>query len=259
LERFDVSAMEPWGAKFLHVLAEVTKACWQDRERYLGDPDAVKIPVAEMLSDRRAAEIAGAVTDRASSPPQPSGTSTGGEHTVNVVTADRDGGVVSLTATQGEMFGSDVVIQGLGLVLGHGMSRFDRLPAGNPNAPAPGKRMHHNMSPLVILRDGRPRFVVGMPGGQKIPNVTAQIALNLMDFGHSPAEALRSTKLHTNGAEPLQISRADDKVVDALQRMGHTVKRVAGIGGPANAMSIEAGTGQPTAASEAGKDGIGGA
>ena len=217
----------------------------------------MKIPVAELLSDRRAAEIAGAVTDRASTPPPPAGTSAGGEHTVNVVTADREGSVVSLTATQGEMFGSDVVIQGLGLILGHGMSRFDRVPAGNPNAPAPGKRMHHNMSPLIVLRDGRPRFVVGMPGGQKIPNVTAQIALNLMDFGYSPTEALRSTKLHTNGAEPIQVSRVDDKVVAELERMGHTVKRVAGIGGPANAMSIDPATGQPTVASEAGKKGVG--
>ncbi len=60
-------------------------------------------------------------------------------HTVNVLSADCAGNVVSMTATQGGLYGSTVVIDGLGLVMGHGMSRFD-LVDGSPNAPAAGKR-----------------------------------------------------------------------------------------------------------------------
>jgi len=43
--------------------------------------------------------------------------------------------MISLTATQGWMYGSHLVVDGLGLVLNHGMSRFDYTP-GDPNAPA---------------------------------------------------------------------------------------------------------------------------
>src|SRR5207248_9267511 len=91
-------------------------------------------------------------------------------HTVNVLTADAAGNVVSLTATHGYLYGSAVVIDGLGLVLGHGMSRFDLAP-GSPNAPAAGKRMFHNMAPTLLLgRAGsrqRPEAfaAVGLPGG----------------------------------------------------------------------------------------------
>ena len=38
--------------------------------------------------------------------------------------------------------------------------------------------------------------------------------------------------------------------------MGHTVTRVPGLGGPANAMTIDPATGHPTAASEAGKQSV---
>jgi gamma-glutamyltranspeptidase / glutathione hydrolase len=150
------------------------------------------------------------------------------------------------------MLGSGVVIQGLGLIVGHGMSRFTFRP-GHPNAPAPGKRMHHNMSPMVALRDGKPAVVIGMPGGLKIPNVSAQIAVNLIDFGRSPADAIKHPRLHTTGAEPITLSpRVPAGVIAELERMGHKIVKLAAMGGPANAMTIDAASGKVLAASEAG-------
>src|SRR5205085_5263883 len=113
------------------------------------DPDVTPIPVERLLSEETARAKAeqirrGALGERgrvaAPSPP----------HTVNVLTADAAGNVVSLTATHGFLYGSAVVIDGMGLILGHGMARFD-LAAGSPNAPAAGKRMAHNMAPAVLL------------------------------------------------------------------------------------------------------------
>ena len=88
--------------------------------------------------------------------------------------ADADGNLVSITATQGYLYGSQVAIEGLGLVMGHGMSRFD-LTDGSPNAPAAGKRMFHNMAPMILLAaEGQPYAAIGLPGGPKIVTVTAQ-------------------------------------------------------------------------------------
>jgi gamma-glutamyltranspeptidase/glutathione hydrolase len=252
LEQFDVKAMEPFGTQYLHTLAEVTRACWRDRDQFLGDPETIEIPYADLLSEKRAADIARAITDRATPPAAKPDAAPDSEHTINVLTSDAAGNVCSLTATQGEMFGSAVVIEGLGLVMGHGMSRFTYVP-GSPNAPAPGKRMHHNMSPLVVLRDGRPRFVIGMPGGQKIPNVTAQIAVNLIDFGRAPLDAIKSPRLHTTGVDPVSISaRVPRPVVAELEAKGHAFKKAPSLGGPANAIAIDPETGVATAASEAG-------
>lgn len=249
MEQLDVKSMQPWGAEYFHTLAEVMKACWADRERHFGDPDVVAIPYAELLSEDRAKKNAARVASTSSAQPA----AVASEHTVNIAAADRDGNVVSITATQGELLGSGVVIDGLGLVLGHGMSRFDFGKPGHPNSPAPGKRMQHNMSPMIVLRDGRPRFVIGMPGGLKIPNVSAQIAINLIDFGRTPQESVTSPKVQTTGEEPLHVTnKTSREVVAELQRMGHKVKRVAKLGGPANAMAIDPDGGATTGGSEAG-------
>ena len=121
---------------------QAAKLCWEDRVRALGDPDFVQIPIADLLSDKNAQDKAhriqrgplGKTTAPSSDPPC----------TANVSIIDAHGNAVSLTATQGAYFGSHVVIPGLGLVMNHGMSRFDFPPAqggpGNPNVPLPGDR-----------------------------------------------------------------------------------------------------------------------
>jgi gamma-glutamyltranspeptidase/glutathione hydrolase len=179
---------------------------------------------------------------------------------VNILAADPAGNVVSMTATQGALYGSGVAIDGLGLLLGHGMSRFD-LDGGSPNAPASGKRMAHNMAPAVILGpDGRPRAAVGMPGGTKIVTVTPQLVVSLLDLGLAPAEAVLAGRVHAEGAGPVAVSSAvPDPVVEGLRAIGHEVRRgqdeggpPTEIGGPANALAIDPATGGVSAASQAG-------
>jgi gamma-glutamyltranspeptidase/glutathione hydrolase len=130
------------------------------------------------------------------------------------------------------------VVDGMGLVLNHGMSRFDYLP-GHPNAPAAGKRMQHNMSPMIVLLDGRPAFAFGMPGGPKIVSVTAQLALNTIAFGATPAAAIAAPRLHTEGNEPLLISQhTPDAVLAELEKLGHIVRREDDMGGPVNVLAV---------------------
>ncbi len=178
--RFDVGGLEPWGGEYFHLLGEATKICWRERSQHLGDPDFVTVSVDELLSERaaeaRAEQIRSGkiVSDRATVNQSP--------HTSNVIACDAEGNVVSLTATQGWQYGSHLVVDGMGLVLNHGMSRFDYSP-GSPNAPAGGKRMQHNMSPMLVLEGGRPAFAFGLPGGPKIVSVTAQLALDLIALG----------------------------------------------------------------------------
>ena len=261
LEQFDVPRLPRWGDGYLHLMAEAAKLCWQDRARALGDPDFIKIPIAELLSAdtarRNAARIDDGLADAAPS------VSDGGPHTVNVSAVDRAGNVVSITATQGWLFGAGVCIEGTGLFMGHGMSRFDPVP-GAPNAPAPGKRMHHNMSPVIVLdADGTPTAAAGMAGGPKIVTVTAQLLSSLIDFGASAAEAIAAPRVHTEGGEPIAVSRTTPPdVVAALERRGHTVRLGQDIGGPPDQIGgtvniIAIGSdGRPSAASSAGRDAV---
>ena len=43
VEQFDRQGMQPWDGTYFHVLAEATKACWQERHNMLGDPDCIDI------------------------------------------------------------------------------------------------------------------------------------------------------------------------------------------------------------------------
>jgi gamma-glutamyltranspeptidase / glutathione hydrolase len=262
LEQFELSRLPAGGAEYFHLAAEAAKLAWQDRLQYLGDPNVTPIPVDRLLSEEAAREKAarvrrGGVVQAAASMPPP--------HTVNVVTADAAGNVVSLTATHGNLYGSAVAIDGLGLVLGHGMSRFD-LAAGSPNAPAAGKRMAHNMAPTILLGpDGRACAAVGLPDGTKIVTVTAQLVVSPVDFRASPTEAVHAGRVHVEADEPVAVSAAvPDAVIEELRARGHTVRRgqdVGGppdeIGGPANALRIDPDTGAVSAASQAGEGAAG--
>ncbi len=161
-----------------------------------------------------------------------------------MIATDAAGNLISLTATQGWMYGSHLVVDGLGLVLNHGMSRFDYSP-DHPNAPAPGKRMQHNMSPLIALRDERPAFAFGLPGGPKIVSVTAQLALDALVFGTAPAASIVAPRLHTDGDEPLLVSQhMPDCIVSELENLGHEVRREDDMGGPVNVLAVDLQTGQ---------------
>jgi gamma-glutamyltranspeptidase/glutathione hydrolase len=156
------------------------------------------------------------------------------------------------------MYGSHLVVDGLGLVLNHGMSRFDYLPC-QPNVAAPGKRMQHNMSPMVVLRDGRPAYAFGMPGGPKIVSVTAQLALNAIAWGMASAESIAAPRLHTTGDEPLLVSTyMTDQAVAELESLGHAVRREEDMGGPVNVLAVDPQSGTIDAASGEGTGAVAG-
>jgi gamma-glutamyltranspeptidase/glutathione hydrolase len=260
LEFFDLSALEPWGADFFHLFAEAAKLCWQDRARHFGDPHVVPIPVEELLSTDTARAKASQI-DRHRAGPSNGHLPPSPPHTANIIATDAADNIVSVTATHGYLYGSQVAIDGLGLVLGHGMSRFD-LATGSPNGPAPGKRMFHNMSPAIVLdRAGQPWAAVGLPGGPKIVTVTAQLLVNLMDFHAAPLAAVTAPRLHVETAEPIALSASmPEPVVAALRQLGHTITQgqtVGGqpdeIGGKANALRIDRPTETILAASQAGE------
>jgi gamma-glutamyltranspeptidase/glutathione hydrolase len=105
--------------------------------------------------------------------------------------------------------------------------------------------MQHNMAPMIALRDGRPAYAFGLPGGPKIVNVTAQLALSTIGFGSAPSTAITAPRLHTDGSEPLQVSeQMPADVVGDLEQRGHRIRREADMGGPVNVLAVDPNTGK---------------
>ena len=246
LEQFDLSQFAPWSPAYYELFVDAANLAWSERERYFGDPEFVQVPVEMLLSEKHAKANAAAI--RKGIPAAAISRPAEASHTVNVVVVDKEQNIVSWTATHGDDFGAHVAIEGLGLMLGHGMSRFD-VANSSPNCPAPGKRPQHNMSPLVVLNGGQPFAGLGMPGGTRIVNVTTQLAVSLIDFKAAPQRVVSAPRIHTEGHDPIQVSSdMPAAAIEALQRKGHRVQHLDAVGGAANAIVIDAKTGQIEAA-----------
>jgi gamma-glutamyltranspeptidase / glutathione hydrolase len=183
-----------------HARLEALRLAWQDRLELFGDPEKVKVPVKKLLSSDYAAELAAkvrkAVTDKKPVPIRI------GEHhdegTTNISAADKFGNLVAVTVTHGNPFGAQVTVDGLGLTLGHGMSRFETDPH-HPNAPGPGKRPVINVCPSIVLQKGGPRIAVGGAGGMRIPNSIFDLLTRYIFYGASLDSAIAAPRVQCTG------------------------------------------------------------
>jgi gamma-glutamyltranspeptidase/glutathione hydrolase len=65
-----------------------------------------------------------------------------------------------------------------------------------PNWIEPGKRMLSSMTPTIVARNGKPRYVIGSPGGRTIINTVLQVILNVVDHKMGIALAVEAGRIH---------------------------------------------------------------
>lgn len=186
--------------RVLTARVEAMRLAWQDRLRLLGDPEHVSVPVDRLLSDRYARQSAERVRQALAKkkPLVSESDGRGADGTIHLSAVDASGMMVALTLTHGGSLGAQVTIAGLGLVLGHGMSRFDPRPR-HPNAPGPGKRPLHNMCPTIVFREGKPVLTLGARGGRRIPNTVLDVLLARIGENQPLKQAVATPRLHTEG------------------------------------------------------------
>jgi gamma-glutamyltranspeptidase / glutathione hydrolase len=229
--------------QYMHLTAEIEKRVFADRAEYLGDPDFVKVPVGELLSEeyltRRAAEID-------VSKPSPlaairPGLERGGRdkpQTTHYSIVDRWGNAVSNTYTLNGWFGAGVVVEGAGFLLNDEMDDFSVKPGvpnqfgvvgGDANAIAPFKRPLSSMTPTILTENGRVAMVIGTPGGSRIFTSLLQVLANVYDFGLALQPALAQLRFHhqllpenTIFSEP--YAPFDSALVDGLAQRGYRVE-----------------------------------
>ena len=197
LKGFDLRAVDPDGAEFVHVVTECAKLAFADREAFYGDPGFVDVPLQTLLSDdynnsRRALVGEDASLELRAGLPALSeprlktllalaGSVTalgpgGGEptfaplpeyrgDTVHLDVVDRWGNMIAATPSGG-WFQSSPIIPSLGFPLGTRAQMF-WLAEGLPSSLIPGARPRTTLSPTLVERDGEPYLVCGSPGGDQ--------------------------------------------------------------------------------------------
>lgn len=239
LEGFDLAQIGFGTPEGLHLVAEALKIAFADRAMATADPDFVRVPVERLIS-RDYATQRRAMLDPARAQAW-AGDPTLGESncTTHVTVADAAGNIVATTQTINALFGARIAVPGTGLICNNYMHNFEPRP-GFALSVAPGKRVYTSMAPTIVLRDGRPRFALGLPGGLRIFPSALQAVLNLIDHGMTLQQALEAPRIWTMG-NALELEPAiPEEAVAALAARGHQVKRVRTIGGGMNGITFDA-------------------
>ena len=267
LEGYDLAALGPVSADYLHLLVEAKKLAFEDRATYYADPAFGAVPVDRLISREYAAARRALIDpDRASTtlPPGDARAETG--DTVYLTTADGDGNMVSLIQSNFSGHGSGMTPPALGFCLQNRGALFD-LAEGRANTYAPGKRPFHTIIPAFVTRAGRPVLSFGVMGGAMQPQGHVQILVNLIDFGMNTQEAGDAHRIrHVGSSQPTGQRMTDGGVVylepgfppetiAGLEAKGHQVVVTTGLYGGYQAIRRDERTGVYFGASESRKDG----
>lgn len=239
LERYPMQSYGSNSAKSIHVMAESAKLAYADRSEYLGDPAYFKVPEKSLTSKKYADSISSLIQlDKATASKQikpGNPTPYESDQTTHFSVIDDRGNVVSTTYTLNLNFGSGIVARGTGILLNNEMDDFSVKPGvanafgligGDANAVAPGKRPLSSMTPVILMRDGKPWIATGSPGGARIITTVLQNIVNVVDYQMNIAEAASTPRMHHQWLPDfLRLERGiSPDTIDKLKAMGHEVK-----------------------------------
>ena len=270
LRLLDMEALAAHGhnsPEALHTMAEALKLAFADRERWIGDPRFVDVPMAALLSDeyterRRAlirpgeawpemppagdpaqslATAACAGTAASAGPFEPA------HDTSYVCTVDADGNVFS--ATPSDISFDSPVIPGTGLCASSRGAQSWADPA-HTSSVAPGKRPRLTPNPALAIKDGAFVMPFGTPGGDVQIQAMLQTFVNVVAYGMNPQAAVEAPRFATmsfpNSFEPHEYhpnklvleARIPEAAGETLAAWGHGVEWWPEWAWPAGAMCV---------------------
>ncbi|MBY5931958.1 gamma-glutamyltransferase family protein [Tateyamaria omphalii] len=227
LKGFELGAMDPNGAEFVHIVIEAMKLAYADREAYYGDPDFSEIPMDVLLSedynaqrramigpdasmDHRPGRVHGfeaqadAYIERAQrdfdignvvaqEPTMAHLTEKRGD-TVHLDIIDRWGNMVAATPSGGWLQ-SNPVIPGLGFPL-NSRAQMYWLENGLPSSLMPKSRPRTTLTPSYAEKDGV-QLVFGTPGGDQQDQWQLIWFLRFVHFGMGLQECMDQPLFHS--------------------------------------------------------------
>ena len=135
--------------------------------------------------------------------------------TTHISVIDGRGDAASLSASLGS--GSGVVVPGTGIHLNNMLGELDLIGASNP-----GERLTSMMAPSIVLREGRPRLVVGSAGSARLRGAILQVIANVVAGGMGVDQAVEAPRVH---AESGVVHCESPPAADALEAEGRAVVR----------------------------------
>ena len=244
----DLTSLGHNSPTYVHVLTEVMKLTFADREATYGDPRFVDVPLSQMLSAVYGARqrsridparaIAGMPTAGIGKPTIRTFATGDGDpglcpDTSYVAVVDRWGNAFS--ATPSDTSSDTPIIPGLGICPSSRGSQSFTV-EGHPSEIAPGKRPRLTPNPAIAVFDGGMVMPFGSPGGDVQTQSMLQVLLNLAVFDMDLVSAIEAPRFATysfpSSFEPHEMlpdrvmleGRFPVATVDALRRLGHDAR-----------------------------------
>jgi len=199
---------------------EAMKLAFTCGKAAITDPNHMKIPIEEFLSESFADNLRAQIGTEAKEPvailPPTSGT-------VYLATADGEGNMVSFIQSNYMGFGSGIVIPGTGIAMQNRGADFSLNPT-HANALVGGKRTYHTIIPGFLTKDGTAIGSFGVMGGYMQPQGHIQVITNMIDLGLNPQAALDAPRWQWLQGKNFEVEHHFPRhIAQGLANLGHRV------------------------------------
>lgn len=222
-------------SEYIYFLAEAFKYIYAYRNKYLGDPDFVKIPIDYLLSndliDKVYSDIMNNLKTYNEIKNEDYGISESHE-TTHYSVVDKMGNAVSVTYTINSSYGNKIVADGLGFLLNNEIDDFALsldavnqfgLTGSKANLIKSGKRMLSSMTPTIVLKNDKPYIILGSPGGSTIITSVIQVVSNIINYNMGIREAITVPRFHHQWLPDALVSEEygiSPETISALESKG---------------------------------------
>jgi len=226
LEHLDISSMPPDSPELVHAMVEAKKLAFADRDSYVCDPDFHDVPVDKLLDAQSARARAQQIGSRAAQTVPARTFTRSGEDTVYMMVVDARGNAVVLIQSLYQPFGSCTMVPGSGMML-HNRGRGFSVDPDHPNRLEPRKRPYHTLHPAMVLKSGRPRLLLGTPGGDGQTQTNIQLLTALIDHQAQAQGAVDAPRWRSQQDGSLCLeNRFPRSTLRELSDRGHDIKEV---------------------------------
>lgn len=241
IEPFDIATLGADDPVNWRIIGDATRLAFADRERYVADSDFVTLPKGLLNADYLKSRSALLRRETALGPDEASageppwdkaelridGRSFEQPSTSHFTIVDRDGNIATMTTSIENGFGARMMVAGF--LLNNQLTDFSFEPEEDGKAVAnrvePGKRPRSSMSPTIVLKDGKPVFALGSPGGSRIIPFVATTIIALVDWKMDMQAAVSLPHLVNRfGTYDLEAGTSAEAMADDLNALGYEVK-----------------------------------
>jgi len=241
IENYNISELGPTNPDTWKIIGDASRLAFADRSLYMADSDFINVPINDLIDKNYLYERSKFLdsknkieTVKAGKIKGKSSSNWGKDislelpSTSHISIVDMYGNALSMTTTIENGFGSRLMTKG-GFLLNNELTDFSFKSFKNgkkiANNIEPGKRPRSSMAPTIILKNSKPVYVLGSPGGSNIIGYVVNAIVSMIDWKNNAQEAASiSHGINKFGTYYLEKNTDLNKIKPVLEDMNYKVK-----------------------------------